>query len=148
MNCTPNVALKSVSKGALSILGSVPLPRYPSTSTGWGQDLHSVNAQMRVTERGREEDKWPGEHNTQRLSWGENDWAPRHPQDSHVRRKTKRLTCLGSRRKFAAWYKPAFMNSWHRSVFRLKICADQNDMSTEIIMIFFGKTHWILNACF
>jgi len=57
VNRTFNVALKSVSKGVLSILGSVPLPRYPSTSTGWGQDLHSVNVQMRVTERGREEDR-------------------------------------------------------------------------------------------
>lgn len=63
------------------------------------------------------------------LSWGEYYWAPRLPQDSHVRRKKRKTHVPGIKEEICSMvdkYKPAFMNSWHRSVFPPKICADHN----------------------
>lgn len=151
VNRTFNVALKSVSKGVLSILGSVPLPRYPSTSTGWGQDLHSVNAQMRVTERGREEDRWPGEHDMFFFPEGSITEHLASLRTLMSGEKNGRPTCLGSRRKFAAWLISISLLSWTAGTavyFHQRFVLITTDMSTEIIMIYFGKTHWELNACF
>lgn len=87
----------SLPKGVLSILGSFPLPRYPSTSTGWGQDLHAVKEQ--VKERGREE-----EHGESVISRGSDS--------GDTLRCNVRPTCPGSRRKFAAWLISISQLSW------------------------------------